>query len=364
MKIKNTYALYTDKLQGEFKDTFNKIEVFSMIGENSPIEEKREEIMMQVLDMLLEAQQEGASPSKVVGDDIEIFCNQLFSKSLAKPPFLNLFNFLKILMVAILIFSVINILINIDEQNIWTTTDDTILISIFSFTIGYTLVTLVNKIIRKKMFKMKKIGFGVIFTIILVCSLFTTTISVFMGDLIKLEIKSWILVVISMSYLLAFYLYKYCKNIVNKERLFKKKQKVEKVELTNIVEDQVVENIVKDFYNKNNKRIKRGKEPISEEDFMNKFRKEGSKVYIFFIKAIYILIFVNFANSMLLGTITNIFNELKVEYLIDLAIELVFIFGYYKFITFIYNLFIPRQRIARRCIEEQKSIFELAKKEV
>ena len=34
MKIKNTYALYTDKLQGEFKDTFNKIEVFSMIGEN------------------------------------------------------------------------------------------------------------------------------------------------------------------------------------------------------------------------------------------------------------------------------------------------------------------------------------------
>lgn len=32
MKIKNTYTLYTDKLQDEFKDTFNKIEVFSMVG--------------------------------------------------------------------------------------------------------------------------------------------------------------------------------------------------------------------------------------------------------------------------------------------------------------------------------------------
>ena len=335
-----------------------------MVGENSPIEEKREEIMMQVLDMLLEAQQEGVSPSKVVGDDIESFCNQLFSKSLAKPPFLDLFNSLKRLMWIVLFFAVISILINIGKQNIWTSTDDTILVAICSFTIGYILTEIVSRVVRKKIFKVKKIGVGVIILVLLGCLLFTVVVSVFIGNLIKFEIKNWMLVAISMSYLLVFYLYKYGKKIVNKERLFKKEQKVEKIELTNIVEDQVVENIVKDFYNRNDKRIKKGKEPISEDEFINKFKKEGSKVYSLITKGVYIFIFVAFLIAMLTETVVNIFNEFKVEYLVDLGIELIIIFLYYKFISFIYSFFTTRERIARRCIEEGKTIFELIKKEV
>ena len=67
---------------------------------------------------------------------------------------------------------------------------------------------------------------------------------------------------------------------------------------------------------------------------------------------------------MLTETVVNIFNEFKLEYLVDLGIELIIIFLYYKFISFIYSFFTTRERIARRCIEEGKTIFELIKKEV
>ena len=67
--MKADYILLQDRLKGEYKDTFQKVQMYStsnLIGEDT-----ESELMMELLDHMLMAQEEGKPVSTIVGDDIE-----------------------------------------------------------------------------------------------------------------------------------------------------------------------------------------------------------------------------------------------------------------------------------------------------
>lgn len=76
--MKADYILLQDRLKGEYKDAFQKVQMYStsnLIGEDT-----ESELMMELLDHMLMAQEEGKPVSTIVGDDIEGFCEIFFSE--------------------------------------------------------------------------------------------------------------------------------------------------------------------------------------------------------------------------------------------------------------------------------------------
>ena len=75
--MKADYILLQDRLKGEYKDAFQKVQMYStsnLIGEDT-----ESELMMELLDHMLMAQEEGKPVSTIVGDDIEGFCEICWS---------------------------------------------------------------------------------------------------------------------------------------------------------------------------------------------------------------------------------------------------------------------------------------------
>ena len=74
----NSYSYYVGKLQGEYREVFQKICDYAEASSMDDV--KREEMLSAVMDNFLEAQSENKSVKQALGCDIETFCNQLCSE--------------------------------------------------------------------------------------------------------------------------------------------------------------------------------------------------------------------------------------------------------------------------------------------
>ena len=61
------------RLEGPYKEVFEKASMYSLGEKDAPYDK-----MMELFDMLMEAQEEGKPVDKIVGDDIEAFCKKIF----------------------------------------------------------------------------------------------------------------------------------------------------------------------------------------------------------------------------------------------------------------------------------------------
>ena len=75
--MKDSYVFYKDKLQGEYKDVFDQVEMY--VNCENIDELTREDRLGSLLDMLLSAQESGRPVKKVVGNSIEDFCKMFCS---------------------------------------------------------------------------------------------------------------------------------------------------------------------------------------------------------------------------------------------------------------------------------------------
>lgn len=78
--MRDSYTLYEDKLQGEYKEIFKQIDTY--FGTEKVDEDTREEHMGALLDMFLLAQEEGKPVEKITGKNMERFC-KLFCSNLS-----------------------------------------------------------------------------------------------------------------------------------------------------------------------------------------------------------------------------------------------------------------------------------------
>lgn len=70
----NSYLLYTQKLEGEYKESFEKIDMY--VGARQIRDHIKEEMMSNLLDIFLSAQEEGVPVQKITGKNIEAFCKE------------------------------------------------------------------------------------------------------------------------------------------------------------------------------------------------------------------------------------------------------------------------------------------------
>ena len=74
--MKMDYRVISVKLEGEYRKVFEEVEAYTMVKRYEG--EGNDELMMNLLDMLLTAQEEGKEPEKIIGSDVKKFCEEYF----------------------------------------------------------------------------------------------------------------------------------------------------------------------------------------------------------------------------------------------------------------------------------------------
>jgi DNA-binding ferritin-like protein (Dps family) len=273
----DSYAFYTDKLKGEYLETFKQIEFYcSTIIMDDDL---REERLNELLDMFITAQESGKSVKKIIGNDIQWFCKEFCSDIDTKSRIVSFFDKIKIIAIYAFILSSLEMLclimdiVNGAKLSIWSSEGFNIGGYIFAFAVITIIDLIFNLIIRYIMRKRKRIPTKLQRRIYYIISFLVYFIVVFLIGFNIFEIKIPVLaiLIISTLYLIVYYIF-------NRYRI--KKHKTQKIHFWDMVANEMqndknkYKSLIKHYKRINKRRIKKGKECMTHEEFLNK--KENS----------------------------------------------------------------------------------------
>lgn len=349
-----SYIFEKEKLEGEYRQTFERVETYSFV--KSIDNDIAEDMLMNLLDMLYTAQVEGKPVKKIVGDDIERFCEDYFEDKEDKLGD-KIKRIPKLLYSCCWIMMVLCILDIVFPEEKIKITDAYVDVGgvIFGSITGLVGSLLILYILRLILFKVKKINAAVVEGIFLAvfAVLFVILIALY-GDrevrisLIKAMTISGIYIVIYKS--IQLYMRNKTTGTIKK---VKKKSLYKEIWHEGLKEGMRTLPIeFKNKWEKKNKRLRnRGKAEITPEEFTDKIRKDN-KTYVVFLPVTYSIIYIIFLigvaySSTIIDTI--IFGIiLAIVYGILLKI---FLFG---------NIRKMREDMIRKCDEEGITIIDLA----
>lgn len=275
--MRDSYAFYTDKLKGDYRTVFDKIEMY--IGTQTCDDITKEDKLSQLLDVFLSAQEEGKSVHKIVGGSVEEFCKTFCSDFGFKGAMMNILDTFKTLAWCFIVLSVFDI-ICMD----WSTADDffTTLssVNISGYIIGFVLSSVIGKItnlvVRKVMFKLKRPSINILKVVSLVVAVLVFVGLIWIVSSSKTDFIScpmWIVLVCSIVYLVLYYL-------INNERLkAEKKNKIRFIDMVNQDLDEDLPELMEEKYNTLNKRsIKRGKGQLTMQAFLDREEKDCDNI--------------------------------------------------------------------------------------
>lgn len=278
--MRDSYMLYTDKLEGEYKDVFKQIENYVMAERID--EDTQEEYMGELLDVFLIAQEEGRPAAKITGDDIGHFCKSFCADFTWKNKILAAIDTWKNFACIIFLMSSLEVLAVIyamtipggREINFWTEPYE---FNLFGYFLGFMAASisasLLGRLVRKAMFKMKKasirvwqminwFGTAVIFFVILLIFFSKKT------DII--QFPAWVLMLCSGIVLVVYY-------VLNRARIKARKEHEVKFwdEVKNDVsfdantENLFSEQMEKKWEKKNRKLLKKGKPAMTRAEILD-----------------------------------------------------------------------------------------------
>lgn len=275
--MKDSYVFYTDKLGGEYRKVFDQIELY--VNTQQVDEPTKEERMNELLDIFLSAEEAGKPVERVVGNDIEAFCKAFCSEFDRSHRMLSFFDGLRsiaktfvavsLLDIAFLFFdwldgAEIDLLKSLTSLN----TSGFLLALLLSATLGF----LSNQIVRRIMFRRKRISMKVLRAIpltVVVVAAFASLALVFSDATNFITCPVWLIFAIGALYLAIYYPLSY-------KRL--RRDKREKVRLSDMVKEEVdrtfPDEMEKKYARANARSIKRGKGELSIEAFLEKEEKD------------------------------------------------------------------------------------------
>ena len=276
--MKESFIFYKYNLQGEYAEVFDKIVLY---GEVSGIDnDTMEERMMDLVDMFLTAQKKGKPVSKIVGKDLDIFCKNFFEdysftdRIKAWPKrwlwgawFVFVFELLEIF------FAVVDM-----EENIslWEIQSDMGPYAMGLF-VGCVIVALIEMAIRPMVFKIKWLSTNMyeIFIILLVFGI--PSVFAFLEIMPQIEISELVVVLIFGTYLVAHYLVRAYVNYKRYGSVYVPKEERSAGMYDSVHERLVYEypKILTDKYEKQNRKLlSKEKAVLTEEQYMEKLRKQ------------------------------------------------------------------------------------------
>lgn len=358
-----SYFIGKEKLLGEYRDTFEKIETYSML--HGFDEDTDNEMMMNMLDILYTAQVNNKPVEKIIGSDIEQFCKDYFSECNKGEPILRrLPQFLYSLSVLIFVLSIIEIIF--PEENIPVTKATVNVNGILVGMICGIVVSLVIGYIGEKiLFKLKKVKANltaiIIFVIFVATCIFATIISVDETVNIKLFpalVISSIFIVVYKGWQLFGRYKKYgsLKKPVKENSL----KQIWRESFNEGLEEQkykIAIKLRKQYEKKNAKLKKKGKSEITPQEYsewLHKRNIKNRKIYEYALSIFYIVIYIVFLIEEFMsgGTVK--------ECVIESVCAFVFLFIIYLFVMKFAKVYDMNEKFLNKCDEEGVTIIELA----
>lgn len=270
-----------EKLNGDYRKAFEKADMYSTVAGGE--EEVTSEKIMNLFDLLMQAQYEEKPIEKVIGKDIEEFCMNYFKQDeetkekwyIVIPK--AIYGIMKVVAVWTVLF-----MIPFEETDFSFDTKQNISPYIMGVLLGLTMALVGNEILKKFILKSRKIKPLLFYCMIVFGFVGGVIISVMISDLFIIEISTLHLLFVSVGYVTVYFLIrsiwrykkfgtirKETKEALKQRKDTKKQEKAFNKEMS----DEAIYHIMVDAMAKRYLRFRK-KKGISFSEFAEKIRKE------------------------------------------------------------------------------------------
>lgn len=272
--MKQGYVLLEDKLKGEYKQAFEQVELYStthLIGVDTD-----SELMMELLDSLLEAQENGVPVSTIVGNDVESFCDNFFSEYRGSSRFLDMLQTFYHMAWLVFAFGLLDFLCSLGETGTSGKGNTPIGGVLIGFSIGMILNSIVYFLLRPLVYKHKKLKQKTFQGILTALTAGALILSFVLSVKYMIEVPSFWALVITGTYIAVYKIVKMVQN--HKKYGTIKEPRQENISFKNVIREDVRHGMpaewLKQLRKKNERRKKRGREPLTEQEFLRKLDKQ------------------------------------------------------------------------------------------
>lgn len=331
----NSYAIYIEKLEPEYKPVFKKISDY--VYASNMDEVRNEEMLSEVMDTFLSAQSEGRSVEEVVGGDLESFCKGLCSDIGVKS---RIINFLEVIYPTILCLGIFNVLDLIDmfgkisdgekinfftyrsEEQLWGFLLGGLIVVIIGYVGHFFIKRLVftrPETYKRLAFTIKALSFAAIFAVILI--LFGGT-----------EVKGtylWVSLLFCAAFMTVYRI------VTRRSRQYRRENRISLSELAGESMDlsmDMEKTEMKRFEKLNKKNARRGKPELTFEQFLDHEEKSCSRwdkrpgFYVFIVIASTVL---GLVFTLFFGGFEG-FSDMLIFIGIMLAVESAVMYGLFR----------------------------------
>lgn len=275
------YLLLEEKLTGEYADAFQKVKFYTVIHELN--EEICDEMMMDLLDMLLSAQEEGQPAGSIVGEDIEAFCQDYFD---GREPKWRIWEWLGGINRLCWLSAILEFLFLRDSEVVTMQTQTDILPYLVGFLGADILCRLIAFAFKKFFFKKTTTG-TYLLSLLAAFALFVAAAG-FLPETICLYVPLWLFYLVIAAYIIIYKAVQLGMRYRRTGSFFRKPSEYQ-ITFGSAVKEQVEEEyakegsrelmlakeFVKQYEKMNKKKEKRGHAPLSEEQFHQKIVKNN-----------------------------------------------------------------------------------------
>lgn len=279
------YIYHVDCLKGRYLEIFSQVELYAEV--HGIGEDAMNDGLMNLLDMLSEAQKKEELPEKIVGENLESFCENYFSNYGVKNRMVEFLNKLYSVMWFVFILEMLELIAASGEKGFRLLKHNTdILPYFFGPAILGCMVYILNTIFKKMQFR-KKISEKTYKGCILITTLLFSGIvfllcswenSPFYYKNEIVPIPTFACVLVSGVYILIYKAVQMAKRYKDNQSFRKPKEMGGFYDtLIESMKKDIAKDFVKKFEKKNEKRVKKGQEKMTREAYIEEIKRMPEK---------------------------------------------------------------------------------------
>lgn len=270
------YVMLEDQLTDDYKEIFAKIKLYTTIHEID--ENTCNEMLMDLLDMLLEAQKNGDAVESIVGEDVELFCHNYFSEYNSGKRLKSWGERIYRLCWYIVILEMIFFVLDSEEITFMQTSTD-----ILPWMIGFgggAVIGFVINLIFKKIFS-KKVSETVYFVSTILAFILFVVAMGFLPETISLCVPLWTEYLVVIGYIVIYKMVQLAGRYRRTGSLKKENSEYQATFGKLVMEEverewdetnqnpgmSLAKEFLKQYEKMNKRRMKRGKNPFTEDEF-------------------------------------------------------------------------------------------------
>lgn len=369
------YEAISGKLEGEYRMVFEEVEAYATL--KNYVGEGKEELMMNLLDMLLTAQTEGKVPARIVGSDVKRFCDDYFSaydkkagrierlvSGLTLYAWLGLFNCILDLFDDDMHF----VHLTAGSKTDWTGMLCGIGVALLTITV---LDGVLGIIYRKRLPQ-----FGKLVNIILIVAVISAGLGSVIAGICDVVVLLPLIptLIICILVIIICFTYKRVKNYQRYGSVWKPKEERETSkpmyfnsdvdEVSSEYERQMIENFAQVYRKKNEKQMKKNKPALTPEEFMEFLEKENEKLKKDSRRMPLLWVCICVFTTVVMAMTGGFAGFVDGCIFFAILAGIMFVIYYFIFGRFFYGKILSdRVRLFEKCRRNNKTILDYAEKE-